>query len=335
MTKTIIVTGGAGFIGSHLCERLVNRGDSVICLDNLLTGSQKNIGHLMSKTSFFFFNHDVTKPFISRRFARIDEIYHLASPADPNVNSPFSYMAYPFETMKVNTAGTWNMCELALKFGAKLSFASTSEIYGHQTEVPFKEEFTPRPISPYSITKYSGELYARMKYHQEKYPIIVLRPFNNFGPYQSEKAVIPEIIINCLLGREIKSTEGKQTREFNYVENITDGFVLAGEKNKAIGEIINLGSGQDISIKELILKIHQLTDSNSKLSIGSLSYRPTEIWKMFCENKKAEEILGWEPKISFEKGLKRTIEWYKRYIELYYNKNSGLPELSALKMDDD
>ena len=104
--KIILVTGGAGFIGSHLCERLVARGDTVICLDNLLTGSQKNIAHLMSKRNFFFFNHDVTKPFVSRKFAKIDEIYHLASPADPNVNSPFSYMAHPFETMKVNTIGT-------------------------------------------------------------------------------------------------------------------------------------------------------------------------------------------------------------------------------------
>jgi len=146
----------------------------------------------------------------------------------------------------------------------------------------------------------------------------VLRPFNNFGPYQSEKAVIPEIIINCLLGREIKSTEGKQTREFNFVENIVDGFVLAAKKDKAVGEIINLGSGKDISIKDLILNIHKMTNSNSKLSIGSLEYRPTEIWRMFCENEKAKRILGWEPKVSFEEGLKKTIEWYKSYIELYY-----------------
>ena len=108
--RTILVTGGAGFIGSHLCKRLVEKGDTVICLDNLLTGSQKNIAHLLSKRNFFFIKQDVFEPFVSHKFAKIDEIYHLASPADPNVNSPVSYMAHPFETMRANTNGTWNMC---------------------------------------------------------------------------------------------------------------------------------------------------------------------------------------------------------------------------------
>ena len=124
--KTVLVTGGAGFIGSHLCERLVTDGQKVICLDNLLTGSQKNIVQLLSNKNFFFINQDAVKPFISRKFTKIDQIYHLASPADPNTVSPVSYMAYPFETMKVNTTGTWNMCELAIKHKAKLLFASTS-----------------------------------------------------------------------------------------------------------------------------------------------------------------------------------------------------------------
>ena len=328
--KNVLVTGAGGFIASHLTRKLVKLGANV----SIITKYKSIIDNV--RISDVWDDINVVEADIRNidslnqiKQLKPDIVYHLA--AYNHVGHSFTHISECFD---VNAKGTANLME-SCKECSKFIYTSTSEIYGHQENVPFKEDFNPKPISPYSITKYSGELYARMKYHQEKYPIIVLRPFNNFGPYQSEKAVIPEIIINCLLGREIKSTEGKQTREFNYVENITDGFVLAGEKNKAIGEIINLGSGQDISIKELILKIHQLTDSNSKLSIGSLSYRPTEIWKMFCENKKAKEILGWEPKISFEKGLKRTIEWYKKYTELYYNKNSGLPKLSALKMDDD
>src|SRR3990167_1803060 len=163
MSKTILVTGGAGFIGSHLCNRLTERGDTVICLDNLITGSQKNIAHLLSGGQFFFFNHDVTRPFVSRKFAKIDEIYHLASPADPNIRSPFSYMNHPFETMQVNTLGTWNMCELALKYRAKLSFASTSEVYGDPEITPQNEEYRGNvssvgPRSVYRSEEHTSEL---------------------------------------------------------------------------------------------------------------------------------------------------------------------------------
>src|SRR4030042_67763 len=185
--KTILVTGGAGFIGSHLCERLVNRGDTVICLDNLLTGSQKNIAHLMSKNNFFFFNHDVCKLFKTRKFEKIDEIYHLASPADPNVNSPFSYMAYPFETMKVNTIGTWNMCELAQKFRAKLSFASTSEVYGDPQVSPQSETYrgnvsTIGPRSVYDESKRFGETIILTFVREKGLNGRITRIFNTYGP---------------------------------------------------------------------------------------------------------------------------------------------------------
>src|SRR3990167_9469577 len=120
--KTILVTGGAGFVGSHLCEKLVEGGNNVICVDNLLTGSQKNIAHLLSSKNFHFITHNVSEPFKTRKFAKIDEIYHLASPADPNINSPLSYMSFPFETMQVNSMGTWNLCELSVKHKAKLLF---------------------------------------------------------------------------------------------------------------------------------------------------------------------------------------------------------------------
>src|SRR3990167_11072316 len=162
MKKNILVTGGAGFIGSHLCDRLIKNGNIVICLDNLLTGSKKNFAHLLSKKEFSFINQDAVKPFLSRKFTKIDQIYHLASPADPNTVSPVSYMAYPFETMKVNTTGTWNMCELAIKHKAKLLFASTSEVYGDPEKSPQDESYrgnvsTTGPRAVYDESKRFGE----------------------------------------------------------------------------------------------------------------------------------------------------------------------------------
>src|SRR3989344_4476219 len=162
MTKTIIVTGGAGFIGSAVCDFLVKRGEIVICLDNLTSGSEKNIAHLLTKGNFYFFCHDVCELFVNRKFKNIDEIYHLASPADPNPISPVSYMAHPFETMRVNSVGTWNMCDLAVKHNAKLLFASTSEIYGDPERSPQDEEYrgnvsSTGPRAVYDEAKRFGE----------------------------------------------------------------------------------------------------------------------------------------------------------------------------------
>ncbi len=325
--KNVLITGGGGFIASHLTRRLVNLGANVSIITKYKSLIDNvRIADIWDKINVIEADIRNIDSLDQVRELKPDIVYHLA--AYNHVGHSFMHISECFD---VNAKGTANLIE-ASKGCSKFIYTSTSEIYGHQKEVPFREDFNPQPISPYSISKYSGELYARMKYHQNKYPIIILRPFNNFGPYQSEKAIIPEIIINCLLGNEIKSTKGNQTREFNYVDNIIDGFIMATKKDEAVGEIINLGSGKDISIKELILKIHELTNSKSKLSIGSLEYRPTEIWKMFCENSKSKEIMGWEPKVSFEEGLKRTIEWYKHYIDLYYKKDKGLSELSNLKI---
>ena len=321
--KNILVTGGGGFIASHLTRRLVNLGANVSIITKYKSLIDNvRIADVWDKINVIEADIRNIDSLNQLKELKPDIVYHLA--AYNHVGHSFTHISECFD---VNARGTANLIE-ACKGCSRFVYISTSEIYGYQKEVPFREDFNPQPISPYSISKYNGELYARMKYHQNKYPVVILRPFNNFGPYQSEKAIIPEMIINCLLGKEIKSTEGNQTREFNYVENIIDGFIMAARKDEAIGEIINLGSGQDIPIKELILKIHKLTDSNSKLNIGSLEYRPTEIWKMFCDNSKSRSILGWKPEISFEEGLKKTIRWYKDYIDLYYKRDRGLPRLS-------
>jgi nucleoside-diphosphate-sugar epimerase len=185
----------------------------------------------------------------------------------------------------------------------------------------------PFPISPYSIGKYSGELYARMKRHQTGKEIIALRPFNTFGPYQSERAVIPELIIRCLRGLAIRTTEGKQTREFNYVDNIVDGFIAAATIENVPESVVNLGSGEEIAIRDLVQMIHQKTESKSSLEIGALPNRPTEIWRMSSEAEIAKENFGWSPNIKFEEGLERTIAWYRNYLKAFYEKDSILHKL--------
>jgi nucleoside-diphosphate-sugar epimerase len=233
-------------------------------------------------------------------------IFHLG--AYNHVGDSFIHVN---EALKTNCVGTANLLE-AYDGYEKFIYMSTSEVYGYQKEVPFRETAIPQPISPYSIGKYAGELYCNMKMKMQNYPIVILRVFNTFGPYQSARAVIPEIIIKCLRGETIESTKGEQTREFNYIDNQVDGLILAAKNDKAIGQVINIGAGEEISIKDLITKIHTLTRSRSVLKIGALQYRPTEIWRMFCDNQRARVVLGWQPKTNFDQGLKKTIDWFQQ-----------------------
>ena len=163
-----------------------------------------------------------------------------------------------------------------------------------------------------------------MMHHVYNLPIVVIKPFNTFGPFQSPRAIIGEMIIKCLKGQEILSTKGLQTREFNYVENVVDGLMATLNNKKCIGEVINLASAKEIKIRDLILKIHEFSGSKSNLKIGELPYRPTEIWRMFGDANKAKNILKWNPKISFEDGIKKSIEWYRNYLNVFENKESKL-----------
>ena len=222
MTKTIVVTGGAGFIGSHLCERLVDADHNVVCTDNLITGSQKNIAHLLSKKNFKFINQDVSEKFNSRAFSGIDEIYHLASPADPNIHSPFSYMSHPLETMRVNSVGTWNLCELAIKNKAKILFASTSEVYGNPEASPQSEDYhgnvsSTGPRSVYDEAKRFGETIVSAFIRKEGLNGRITRIFNTYGPGMNplEGRAVVNFINQAISGEPITVYgDGKQTRSF-------------------------------------------------------------------------------------------------------------------------
>lgn len=321
--KRVLVTGGTGFIGSHLTRRLLSYGadtavttkynsivDNVRVVDlwNDVTVIEADLRNLDSSRQIKDFAPDV--------------IFHLA--AYNHVGDSFTHMS---EAMDSNAKGTVNLLQSYDKY-QRFVYMSTSEVYGYQTEVPFVETMKPSPISPYSIGKYSGELFAQMLMEQMSMPITVVRPFNAFGPYQSIRAVIAEMILTCLSGKEIRSTNGTQTREFNYVHNLVDGIVLAASTEKAIGNIINLGSGREITICDLIRLIHHETGSSSDLKIGALADRPTEIWRMCADNEKAQSLLEWEPAVSFEDGLRQTIAWYRRYIE-EFSRGSGLHALAS------
>ncbi|OGD89299.1 hypothetical protein A3D81_01275 [Candidatus Curtissbacteria bacterium RIFCSPHIGHO2_02_FULL_40_17] len=319
MTKTILVTGGAGFIGSHLCEKLVNRGDTVICLDNLITGSQKNIAHLLGRKTFFFFNHDVVKPFKSNKFRKIDEIYHLASPADPNKNSSFSYLNHPFETMQVNTIGTWNMCELALKHKAKLSFASTSEVYGDPQVSPQSEGYRGNvsptgPRSVYDEAKRFGETIVSTFVREKGLNAIITRIFNTYGPRMNiaEGRAVVNFIKQALSNKPITIYgNGKQTRSFCYVDDQVEGQILAMRKGGP-GEIFNIGNDDERTILEFAKLIKRLTNSKSKIVFQDLPIDDPH--QRRPDISKAKKNLNWEPKISLEEGLKVTIKYFKDYL---------------------
>lgn len=316
--KTILITGGAGFIGSYLCERLIQRGDTVVCIDNLLTGSQKNIVHLMSAKNFTFINHDAVKPWSSRKFGKIDEIYHLASPADPNRHSPFSYMAHPFETMQVNTTGTWNMCELALKHGAKLSFASTSEVYGDPQVSPQAETYrgntsTTGPRSIYDEAKRFGETIVSAFVRERHLDARITRIFNTYGERMNVgegRAVVN--FINQAIRNEPMTIygDGKQTRSFCYIDDQVRGQIAAMESKNTCGEVFNIGNPDERTIMDFAKMIRRLAGSKSEivaaqeLPIDDPIFRKPDI-------SKAKKMLGFEPKVKLEEGLLKTIAYFK------------------------
>ena len=320
--KKILVTGGAGFFASHLTKKLHRAGAEVYVLTKY-----KSIIDNIRLVKIWDDIHPVeadlrnTDSLTQIKDIAPEIVFHFA--AYNHVGDSFLHVA---ESMQSNAVGTANVME-AYEGYEKFVYIDTSEAYGYQESVPFTETQIPFPTSPYAVGKYAGELYAQMKHHVTKQPIVMLRPFNVFGPYQSPKAIIAEIIIKCLRGEEIRSTEGIQTRDFNYVENLVDGVLMSALEDKCIGQVMNIGSGVEITIKDLILKIHELTNSDSKLSIGALPYRPTEIWRMQADNQRATEILGWTPKVSLDEGLSLSIDWYRKFIDVYYGEDSGLVSL--------
>jgi len=325
--KRVLVTGGSGFIPSHLVRRLAGQGAEVgitvkynSIIDNVRLADMWDDIHVIEAD---LRNADALKQVAD---FKPNVIFHTA--AYNHVGDSFFNVA---ESLDSNAKGTANLFQAYDDF-ERFVYISTSEVYGFQEGVPFVETMTPNPVSPYSIGKYSGELFAQMMARDLKKPVSILRPFNTFGPYQSAKAVIPELIIKCLRGEPLESTEGIQTREFNFVTNIVDAFLKSAQCDEAIGQVINVGAGEEVAIRDLLKMIHEETGSSSELRIGALPYRPSEIWRMRADATRANEILKWSPQVNLRDGIRMTIEWFKEFVEVYYKPNQGLQKIANFKL---
>jgi nucleoside-diphosphate-sugar epimerase len=218
------------------------------------------------------------------------------------------------ECIQANVQGTVNLLQALDGSGyERFVYTGTSEIYG-DIEVPFREDKQPHPVSPYSVSKYAAEEYCRLFAESHGWPIVRVRPFNAYGPAQSPDRVIPEIITRALRGERLRMTQGRQTREFNYVEDLADGFVRAATAPDVDGELFNLGCGVDVSMRDVATTILRLMGDPVEAEFGALPDRPTEIWEMRCDPSRARDRLGYAARVSLEEGLQRTIDWYRQEL---------------------
>ena len=304
----VLVTGATGFIGSHLVRRLVSLGAETHALTSTVSAVYPvRLIDLRGQVAL----HDGNLTDRSAMDALVGEVrpthvFHLG--AYTHVGKSWHRVD---ECIQVNVQGTVNLLQALDGTGyRRFVYTGTSEIYG-DIDVPFREDAQVRPISPYSVGKYAGERYCRMFHQGYGWPIVMVRPFNAYGPWQTPDRVIPEIIGRAVRGEELKMTQGKQTREFNFVEDLVDGFLLLGTVDGIDGELFNLGCGEEVSMRELATTILDLMGNPIEPSFGALADRPTEIWRMFCDSSKARERLGWEPRHSLADGLQKTIDWYR------------------------
>ena len=305
---TCLVSGASGFIGSHLCERLVGEGAHVVALNKQVSRVlPPRLAHLAESIDIVEANlQDGGALRIIAERVRPRFVFHLG--AYTHVGKSFEHVD---ESLQTNIAGTVNLLDALRAVDYEtFVYAGTSEIYGGN-DVPFHEDQPVSPLSPYSVSKYAGERYCRMFHDAYGWPVVMLRPFNAFGPRQSPDRIIPEVIVSALAGVDVAMTEGRQTREFNYVTDVVDGFVRAALAGKdAHGQVINIGCGQEHSMRHIAELTIGLMGDPIRPRFGALPPRPTEIWRMFCDNSKARRLLGWEPQTSLEDGLRKTIDFY-------------------------
>ena len=311
--KRILVTGGAGFLGSHLCERLLSEGNEVICLDNYFTGSKSNVVHLLDNPYFELVRHDVTVPY----YAEVDEIYNLACPA-----SPIHYQYNPIKTVKTSVMGAINMLGLAKRIKAKVLQASTSEVYGDPLIHPQTEAYwgNVNPIGPrscYDEGKRCAETLFVNYHEQNKVKIKIARIFNTYGPRMSpnDGRVVSNFIVQALNNENITIFgDGKQTRSFQYVDDLIEAFIRLMNTPDDFTGPVNLGNPAEFTMLELAEKVIKLTGSKSELIYLPLPKDdPTQRQPNISIAKK--HLNGWEPKIKLDDGLVHTIEYFKKLLK--------------------
>jgi UDP-glucuronate decarboxylase len=310
-SKRILVTGGAGFLGSHLCERLLNEGHEVLCVDNFYTGRKVNIAHLLNNPYFEVIRHDITFPL----YVEVDEIYHLACPA-----SPVHYQFDPVQTTKTSVHGSINMLGLAKRLKIKILLASTSEVYGDPTVHPQPETYwgNVNPIGPracYDEGKRCAETLFFDYHRQHRLKIKVARIFNTYGPrmHPNDGRVVSNFIVQALKGEDITVYgDGKQTRSFCYVDDMIDGLIRLMNTGDDFTGPVNLGNPEEYSILQLAETIIRLTGSKSRIVFKPL---PPDDPKQRCPDiTLARKVLNWQPTTTLEEGLKRTIEYFRNLL---------------------
>ncbi|MDO9287928.1 MAG: SDR family oxidoreductase [Thermodesulfovibrionales bacterium] len=308
LNKRILITGGAGFLGSHLCERLLNEGNEIICVDNFYTGRRGNIAHLIGNPFFEIMRHDICFPL----YVEVDEIYNLACPA-----SPIHYQFDPVQTTKTSVHGSINMLGLAKRVKAKILQASTSEVYGDPKVHPQPEAYwgNVNPIGPrscYDEGKRCAETLFFDYHRQHKLKIKVARIFNTYGPrmHPNDGRVVSNFIMQALRGEDITVYgDGSQTRSFCYVDDLVDGLIRLMNSSDDFTGPVNLGNSGEFSMLELAEKVIKLTGSKSKIVFNPLPQ--DDPMQRKPDISLARETLGWEPKVPLEEGLKKAIEYFK------------------------
>ncbi|MEI8274329.1 MAG: UDP-glucuronic acid decarboxylase family protein [Paludibacter sp.] len=310
----ILITGGAGFIGSHLCDRLLSEGNEVICLDNFFTGRRKNIEHNLSNGYFEFVRHDVTSPYM----AEVDEIYNLACPA-----SPIHYQYNPIKTVKTSVMGAINMLGLAKRVKAKILQASTSEVYGDPSVHPQPEEYwgnvnTIGIRSCYDEGKRCAETLFMDYHRQNGVKIKIIRIFNTYGPRMNpnDGRVVSNFIVQALRGEDITIFgTGEQTRSFQYVDDLLEGMIRMMKTDDSVIGPVNIGNPNEFTMLELATKVIDLTGSKSKLIFQPL---PSDDPRQRQPNiTKAKELLdNWNPNVQLQEGLIKTIQYFKDELNI-------------------
>ena len=316
-TKTL-VTGAGGFIGSQLVERLLELGANVFAF--VRYNSQNNPGFLdllgPKKQDVRLIFGDIRDPQAVRTALHgMDAVFHLAA----LIGVPYSFV-HPVEVFEVNANGTLNILVAAREANvARVMITSTSEVYGTANYVPIDERHPKQPHSPYAASKVSADAIALSFHASFQVPVAIVRPFNTYGPRQSDRAIIPAIIIQALTKDEIRLGNTAPTRDFTFVTDTVDGMIAAGGNNAAIGQEINLGTGQEISIGELAARINTIVGRDLPVRRADERMRPntSEVMRLLSDNSKARALTGWTPAVSLDTGLARTVEWVRGRLAMY------------------
>lgn len=323
--RTVLVTGAGGFIGSRLCEKLIEGGSSVRAFVRYTSRAEIGLLKLLPKEvleKIEIIRGDLRDFSAVEQAAKgTDTVFHLGA----LISIPYSYV-HPVETVQTNVIGTMNILEACRKVGAKLVHTSTSEVYGTALRVPIDEDHPLQGQSPYSASKIGADKLVESYYRSFDVPSITIRPFNTYGPGQSNRAVIPTIITQALAGNVVRLGNLDAIRDFTYLDDTVEGFLVAGQAGLWDGETYNLGSGQEISIGDIAELIFKIMGKQPVIQVEQSRLRPekSEVLRLISDNQKAKAALGWQPNVGMEEGLRRTIAWINAHLDLYNPEEYGL-----------